>query len=251
MSAMNIEEVKRLVGRTAVDQLVRSGMRVGMGTGSTAVWAVRRIGELLAEGSLRDIVGVSTSTQAETECHELGIPLRSLNDPDVRGKLDLTIDGADEVDRELRLTKGGGGALLLEKVVAYNSETVAIVTDSSKLVPRLGDTFAIPCEVSAMARVPVTRALEALGGEVRIREADRKMGFVITDNGNMLLDVRFPEPFDPRDMEAELLRIPGLLENGLFTRLRPLVFVASEDGVVRRYRENTDTCEEIPADRID
>lgn len=229
---MGNDETKRAAGYAAADRYVSSNMKVGMGTGSTAVWAIRRIGERLADGSIDNVVGVATSSQAELECHELGIPLRSLNDPQIGGRLDLVIDGADEVDPDRRLVKGGGGALLVEKVVAYNADRVVIVVDESKLVDHLGMAFPVPVEVLPFARVAVLAALRGLGGEPAVRVAERKMGAVITDNGNLVVDVGFSEPFDPLAMEAELAMIPGVLGNGLFTRVEPIVVVGHADGSV-------------------
>jgi ribose 5-phosphate isomerase A len=229
---MSNDETKRAAGYAAADRYVSSNMKVGMGTGSTAVWAIRRIGERLADGSIDNVVGVATSSQAELECHEVGIPLRSMNDPQICGRLDLVIDGADEVDPERRLVKGGGGALLVEKIVAYNSDRVVIVADESKLVEHLGVDFPVPIEVLPFARVSVLEALRGLGGEPAVRVAERKMGAVITDNGNLVVDVGFSEPIDPVAMEAELGMIPGVLGNGLFTRIDPIVIVGRDDGSV-------------------
>lgn len=228
------EATKRAVGEAAADRFVESGMKVGLGTGSTAVWAIRRIGERIAAGELGGITGVATSSQAEMEAQRVGIPLRSMNDPEIAGALDLTIDGADEIDPGSRLVKGGGGALLIEKIVAYASERFVVVADESKLVDHLGLAFPVPLEVLPLARVPVLAALERLGGKPEIRMAARKMGAVITDNGNVIVDVRFHEPFDPQVMEIELSRIPGVLGNGLFTRVRPVVLIAGPDGVRER-----------------
>lgn len=225
------ETAKRTVGEAAADRFVQSGMKVGLGTGSTAVWSIRRIGERMASGELSGIVGVATSSQAEMEAQRLGIPLRSMNDPEIAGSLHLTIDGADEIDPGTRLVKGGGGALLIEKIVAYASERFVVVADESKLVDHLGLAFPVPVEVLPLARVPVLAALERLGGEPTVRMAARKMGAVITDNGNIIVDVRFREPFDPAEMETELSRIPGVLGNGLFTRLRPVILIAGDEGV--------------------
>lgn len=223
------DEGKRAAGFAAVDRYVKSGMKIGMGTGSTAVWAIRRIGQKLADGELADIVGVATSSQAELECQALGIALRSMNDPEIDGRLDLTIDGADEVDPKLRLVKGGGGALLIEKIVAYASDRFVVVADRSKLVEHLGLAFAVPLEVLPLARVPVLRALREIAGDATVRLAERKMGSVVTDNGNILVDVRFLEPMDPVAMEVELSRIPGVLGNGLFTRVVPTVLIGEAD----------------------
>ena len=225
-------EGKKAAGRAAAAR-VESGMKVGMGTGSTAVWAIRGVGERLASGEIHDVVAVATSSQSEMECQKLGIPLRSMNDPEINGRLDLTIDGADEVDRDRNLTKGGGGALLLEKIAAYSSDAMIVVVDDSKLVENLGLVFPIPLEVLPLARVPVMRAIEGIGGQPEVRMAERKMGAVITDNGNIIVDVRFSEPIDPVEMEARLSRIPGVLGNGLFTQIEPTVIVGSDDGTTR------------------
>ena len=236
---MDQEEVKELVAAAAVDALVKSGMKLGLGTGSTAIPAVRRIGAGLAEGKLQNIKAVATSFQTTIECETLGIPLFTLNSREIGGKLDLTIDGADEVDPQNRCIKGGGGALLLEKIIAYASSYYAIVVDDSKIVENLGVKFPVPVEVIPEARLTVSRSLEKLGAEVKLREALRKAGPVITDHGNLLLDIRFKEVVDPTALEAELNRIPGVVENGFFTGpldrvLRPVVFVGLFDGRVEQ-----------------
>ncbi len=238
---MDTEQIKERVGSRAVDDYVTSGMKIGLGTGSTAVWAVRRLGELLAKGALKDILAVPTSSQTIMECQDLGIPLRSVNDPEVSGELDLTIDGADEVDSSLFCTKGGGGALLIEKIVAYSSKRFIIVIDENKIVSNLGLKFPVPVEVVREARVPATKAMEHLGARVEVRMALKKMGPVITDNGNIILDIRFDGPIDPMEMEQELNHIPGVVENGLFTRIKPIVLVGTTSGKVQRY-----TSDEIP-----
>jgi len=236
---MDQNEIKEMLGREAVDVLVKSGMKLGLGTGSTAIPAVRRIGALLSEGRLKDIRAVPTSFQTSIECEKWSIPLFSLNSKEIGGKLDLTIDGADEVDPKNRLIKGGGGALLLEKIVAYASSSYAIVADESKIVEHLGIKFPVPVEVVSEARIPVTLALEKLGASVVLREAIRKAGPVITDHGNLLLDIVFKEPVDPVYLEAELNRIPGVVENGFFTGpsdrpLRTVVFIGHSGKVEQR-----------------
>ena len=224
---------KEVVGRAAASRFVTSGMKLGLGTGSTAIWAVRQVGEMLASGELESIIAVPTSTQTEIECQRLGIPLRTMNDPDIAGSLDLAIDGADEIDPRRNLVKGGGGAMLLEKIVAYAAASFVVVGEERKLVDRLGDSFSVPIEVLPLARVPVLVALTSLGGEPAVREAQRKMGAVITDNGNIIVDVRFPFAFDPAEMESRLSAIPGVLANGLFTQNTPAVLVSGPDGDVR------------------
>jgi ribose 5-phosphate isomerase A len=225
-------EIKKVLGTQAVDQFVRDGMRLGLGTGSTAIWAARRVAALLAEGRLKGIRAVTTSLQAELEARALGIPVLTLNDAALDCTLDLTIDGADEIDPSRNLIKGGGGALLMEKIVAYASRTLLIIVDETKLSARLCDHFAIPVEIVVDALEPVSRKLRELGGEVSLRMAVRKAGPVVTDLGNLLLDVTFRRSFDPRRMEDELKLIPGVLEDGLFTKNRPELLVGHADGSV-------------------
>jgi ribose 5-phosphate isomerase A len=228
--------MKELVGRRAVETLVKSGMKLGLGTGSTALPAVRHIGLLMSQRKLTDIKAVPTSFQTVMECEKWGIPLFSLNSREIDGALDLTIDGADEVDPRNCCVKGGGGALLVEKIVAYASAAYAIVVDESKLVPELGAGFPVPVEVVSEARVPVTRTLEKLGAEVSLREALRKAGPVITEHGNLILDIRFKAPVDSGEWEDRINRIPGVVENGFFTRNRPAVFIARAGGMVEERR---------------
>ena len=228
-------QMKEAAGRAAVDALVQSGMKLGLGTGSTAIHAIRRVGELLAEGKLKNICAFATSFQSEIECEKLGIPLFPLNSRELSGRLDLTIDGADEVDPLGRLIKGGGGALLIEKIAAYASASYAIVVDESKLVENLGIQFPVPVEVVPEARLTAALALEKFGAQVMLREAVRKAGPVITDHGNLILDIRFKEPQDTVLLEAELNRIPGVVENGFFTGpadriLVPKVFISRAGG---------------------
>jgi ribose 5-phosphate isomerase A len=194
--------------------------------------AVRRIGALLQEGKLQHILAVPTSFQTAIECEKWGIPLFTLNSREIGGRLDLTIDGADEVDPRGYCVKGGGGALLLEKITAYASAAFAVVVDESKTVENLALKFPLPLELVPEARVPAIRALESLGAEAVLREAVRKAGPVITEHGNLLVDIRFKEPVDPPSLEAELNRIPGVVENGFFTRLRPRIFIGRVGGTV-------------------
>jgi ribose 5-phosphate isomerase A len=234
---MDSGEIKRQVGRQAAEKLVASGMKLGLGTGSTAIEAVRRIGELVREGALRDLKVVPTSFQTEVACRELGISLWSLNDPLIAGRLDLTIDGADEVDPAWRLIKGGGAAMLIEKIVAHASRDYAIIVDSSKIVGRLGEKAPVPVELVPEALLTVSRAVEALGGVPVLRMARMKDGPVITDHGNFVLDVRFPAAFDPSAMERELALIPGLLAHGIFTRPVSDLLVGWPDGRIQHKGE--------------
>ena len=245
---MEKNEIKELAAKAAVDSLVRSNMKLGLGTGTTAIHAVRYVGALLAQGKLENVLAVSTSFQTTIECEKLGIPLFTLNSREINGELDLTIDGADEVDQENRCVKGGGGALLLEKVIAYASIKRAIIVDKSKIVDDLGLKFPVPVEVIIEARLSVTKRLEKMGAEVILREALRKAGPVITDHGNLLLDIRFKEKINPGVLENELNRIPGVVENGFFTgsgfsqtsenllsrTFRPVIFIGCADNRVEQ-----------------
>jgi len=226
--------MKSAAGKAAVDEMVKSGMKLGLGTGSTAIHAVRRVGELLSQGVLRDICAFATSFQTEIECEKLQIPFFTLNSRELSSGLDLTIDGADEVDPQNRLIKGGGGAHLIEKIAAYASAKYAITVDESKITERLGCGFPVPVEVVPEARTRVTMALEKLGANVMLREAVRKAGPVITEHGNLILDIRFNSAVDPTLMETEINTIPGVVENGFFTQKTPVVYIAHSNETVEK-----------------
>jgi ribose 5-phosphate isomerase A len=228
----DLSDVKKNLGTAAVDRFVQDGMRIGLGTGSTAIWAARRVAERLADGSLHGIRAVTTSLQTELEARALGIPLVTLNDASLDGELDLTIDGADEVDPSFNLIKGGGGALLKEKIVAYASRRLIIIVDHTKLSARLCDHFPVPVEVVVDALATVKKRLGEMGGEVSLRMAQRKAGPVVTDLGNLLLDVRFPAAFDPAQRETEIKLMPGVLEDGLFTRKTPELLIGTASGAL-------------------
>jgi ribose 5-phosphate isomerase A len=229
---MEIDRLKEAAGRAAVDNMVKNGMKLGLGTGSTAIHAVRRVGELLAKGELKNITAFATSFQTEIECEKLGIPFYPLNSREFSGGLDLTIDGADEVDPKNFLIKGGGGAHLTEKIAAYASALYAITVDDSKLVENLGVRFSVPVEIVPEARLQAVKALEKFNAVVILREALRKAGPVITEHGNIILDIRFNAPTDPALMENEINHIPGVVENGFFTKKHPVVYIARSDGII-------------------
>lgn len=229
------QEQKELVARTAIDSLIEqkkifSGMKIGLGTGSTAKPAVRRLAERIADGTLKNVCAVVTSFQTANLCADLGIPVYSMNDRTIGGKLDLAIDGADEIAPDNSVIKGGGAALFREKIVAYNSKIFVVIADSSKVVKTLGTKFPLPVEILEEARVPVVNAIAKLGGECVLRQGIRKAGPVITDNGNQLLDVLWKKSVDPAAMEKKINAITGVVENGFFTRKKPIVFVADEKG---------------------
>ena len=231
------DEQKVLAAKTAVDTLIEegkifSGMKIGLGTGSTAMPAVKRLAERIGDGTLKDIKAVVTSFQTQLACEEYGIPVYTLNDRIIGGKLDLAIDGADEIDQKNNLIKGGGAALLREKIVEYNSAYLAIVADESKNVDSLGTKFPLPVEIIAEARIPVVKELEKLGAECVLREGVKKAGPVITDNGNQILDCVWKEPINVAEMETKINQIVGVVENGLFSQKKPIVFIAKEAGDV-------------------
>ncbi|MEO0395527.1 MAG: ribose-5-phosphate isomerase RpiA [Cyanobacteria bacterium P01_A01_bin.137] len=216
-----VKLMKQEVGRAAAAQ-VKSGSIVGLGTGSTTAFAIQFIGERLAAGEITDVVGIPTSFQASVLAKKHGIPLTTL---DEAPRIDIAIDGADEVDPQQNLIKGGGAAHTREKVVDGLAARFVVVVDSSKLVDKLGSTFALPVEVLPMAVAPVTRALEALGGTPELRMGVNKDGPVITDQGNMVLDVKMAGIDNPAELEKTINNIPGVLENGLFVGVADEVLI--------------------------
>ena len=222
-------QMKQAVAEAAVAQ-IRDGMVVGLGSGSTAALMIQGLGARLAAGQLHDIVGVTTSFQGEVLAAELGIPLRALNAID---RIDLAIDGADEVDPSFQLIKGGGACHVQEKLVADRAERFIVVVDSTKLVQRLNLDFLLPVEVLPGAWVQVQSRLKSMGGVAELRMATRKAGPVVTDQGNLVLDVRFEAGIsDPITLERDINNLPGVLENGLFVNLADEVLVGEiSDGV--------------------
>ena len=221
ISAEDIKKLKQEVGIAAA-QRVKSGMVVGLGTGSTTAFAIEELGRRIAVGELTDIVGIPTSFQASVLGKKYGIPIRSLDDVD---RVDVAIDGADEVDPHKTLIKGGGAAHTRDKVVDSLAALFIVVVDESKLVDRLGSTFPVPIEVLPMAVAPVTRAIAALGGKPELRMGIKKDGPVITDQGNMVLDVTFEAIADAAELEKTLNNIPGVVENGLFVGTADVILV--------------------------
>jgi ribose 5-phosphate isomerase A len=225
---LDVEAQKRAAGEAAV-ALVKEGNIVGLGTGSTAKYAILKLGDMAQDGF--EVRGVPTSIATANLAKEHGIPLTSLEEfPEI----DLTIDGADEVDPHLDMIKGMGGALFREKLVAAASKKVAIAVDASKLVKKLGSRVPVPVEVHPFGWKVSKARLEALGGAPELRVAGGAT--VRTDNDNYLLDTRFKSIRDPAALEREINNVPGVLENGLFVRLASVVFVADAKGVQKRAR---------------
>jgi len=228
----DVEEQKRDAAFAAVDRYAESGMILGLGSGSTVAFAVQRVGELLAGGGLRDVRGIPTSERTAALAREVGVPLLSLSDARPR----LTIDGADEIGPDLALIKGLGGALLREKIVAAASERgLVVVAEGSKPVEVLGSTAPLPVEVEPFGWEATLEALSTLGCEpvLRMDREDPEHPFV-SDGGHYTADCRFPSIPDPASLEAEIKRIPGALECGLFVGLARAAVVArsqAEGGV--------------------
>jgi ribose 5-phosphate isomerase A len=235
---MDQSELKKQAAYEAV-KLVRPGMVVGLGTGSTAIWATRRIGELLAAGKLTDIIGIPTSDVTAREARSLSIPLSTL---ETHRHIDLTIDGADEIDPQLNLIKGGGGALYMERKVARASKQFVVVADESKLSPCLGTRFYVPVQVGVSQIDLVHGELSKLGNAVV-----RKSGDVIflTDQGDAIIDLhcgplsgtasrneRIGEyRLNSSQLSSKLSQLPGVVDHGLFIGMNPKIIIAGENGI--------------------
>jgi ribose 5-phosphate isomerase A len=218
-------DCKEIAAREAV-KYVEDGMVVGLGSGSTASIAIKLIGQKISEEGI-DVVGIPTSTASDLLGRAVGIRIGEL---DEHREVDITIDGADEVDPRLNLVKGLGGALVWEKIVAASTRVEMIVVDDSKMVEFLCQKAPLPVEVVRYSHKTTARRLEVLGCEPTLRLASDGSPFV-TDNGNHIVDCRFDGLDDPRSMESEINAIPGVVENGLFIGLASKVIVASNDGI--------------------
>lgn len=217
--------LKQAAGEQAAT-LVESGMVVGLGTGSTAIFATRHIAERLRHGELKDIIAIATSLATDTAARALGIPM--LTD-DMPQSVDIIIDGADEVDPSLNLIKGGGGALLREKIVAQASKRRIIVVDDSKLSPLIGTKWALPVEVLAFGWKSQLRFLQSLGATVTPRETEGRTFH--TDQGNMILDSRFGPIAEADALAAELGARAGIIGHGLFIGTTDDLIVAGKTGL--------------------
>lgn len=225
-SIMSAAEFKRLAAETAAN-LVQSNTIVGLGTGSTAVYAVRRIGERLASGELENVVGIATSRRTEAEAHQYGVPLTTFTEHPF---IDMTIDGADEIDPQCNLIKGGGAALLREKIVAQASKKLIIVADESKLVKLLGETWALPVEVLVYGAESQRAFLERLGATVTVRKsADGHLFHTV--QGNLIFDCQFGPIADPHQLARQLDPRAGIVEHGLFLGMAEQVIVAGVSGI--------------------
>jgi len=224
------EDQKRAAGVAALAE-VRSGMTLGLGTGSTVRHFLEALGDALAQGTLKDIRGVPTSGDTATRARTLGIPLLELHEA---GELDLAVDGADEVTPELDLVKGLGGALLREKMVVQAARRFVVIADASKRVPRLGTRSPLPVEVVPFgwqAHLPYFRSL---GADPVLRRVERDADACRTDNGNLVVDLAFPDGIpDPRALDRALAQRAGVVETGLFLGVAQRCYLATEAGVER------------------
>jgi len=228
------DELKQQAAIHAVE-LIESGMVVGLGSGSTANFATQRIAERINSGELKNIVGIPSSARTEKLARKLGIPVVDFEE---QQQIDITIDGADEVDPDLNLIKGGGGALLREKVVAQASRQNIIVVDESKLSSNLGTKWALPVEVIVFARQTEAAFLQSIGASVTIRRADDGRYF-ITDQNNLILDADFGPLDNPAKLAQQLNERAGIVEHGLFLGLASDVIVAATNGIRHLKRNET------------
>ena len=214
--------MKKIVADAAVKE-VEDGMVLGLGSGSTAALMIKSLAEQIRSGKLKNVRGVPTSFQSEVLALELNIPLIDLASVN---QIDLAIDGADEVDPDFQLIKGGGACHVLEKLVASKANKLLIVVDETKLVKNLNHVFPLPVEVLPSAWKQVKDKISEMGGVCNLRMATKKAGPVVTDQGNLVLDVLFNDGIkDPKALEIIINNIPGVLENGLFVDLTDKILV--------------------------
>ena len=222
-------QMKKAVAQAAVNQ-IQNGMILGLGSGSTAALMIEALAIKIKSGEIKDVVGVTTSFQGEVLASELGIPLKSLSSV---SEIDLAIDGADEVDPKFQLIKGGGACHVQEKLVAALAKKFIVVVDSTKLVEKLNLDFKLPVEVLPSAWKQVQKTLINLGGEGNLRMAQKKAGPIVTDQGNLILDLTFRNGIDqPELLESQINNIPGVLENGIFVNLTDEVLVGKVESDV-------------------
>ncbi|WP_269611450.1 ribose-5-phosphate isomerase RpiA [Prochlorococcus marinus] len=222
-------QMKQAVAQAAVDQ-IQNGMILGLGSGSTAALMIEALAVKIKSGEIKDVVGVTTSFQGEVLASQLGIPLKSLSSV---SEIDLAIDGADEVDPKFQLIKGGGACHVQEKLVAALAKKFIVVVDSTKLVEKLNLDFKLPVEVLPSAWKQVQKTLKDLEGEGNLRMAQKKAGPIVTDQGNLILDLTFRNGIDqPELLESQINNIPGVLENGLFVNLTDEVLVGKVENEV-------------------
>lgn len=230
MSQDLIEKGKKAAAEKAVEDNIKQGMVLGIGSGSTVVYAVKKIAELNDQKDM-DLKCIPTSFQSYQLIVEHGLKLVSL---DQYPEIDLDIDGADEVDRDLNLIKGGGGCLVQEKIIASNAKELVIVADFRKNSKNLGEQWkkGVPVEVTPMAYVPLMKKFEKLGGKPTLRMAQSKAGPLVTDNGNFIIDVDFGIIENPAELNISLLMIPGVVDTGFFINMAKKAYIGEKDGSI-------------------
>jgi len=222
-----VEKAKKNAALEATKN-VKNGFKIGLGSGSTAAYAIEEIGKRIKKEKLH-VQGVPTSYQAFMLAVQHGIPATTLEE---QPTLDLTIDGADQIDPELNLIKGMGGALAREKIVASASKKLIIIADQNKKVKTLGENnHPVPLETLPFAASLVMRRIKEIGGKPVLREGKMKVGPVITDNGNVIIDANFGLVHDPTELEHKLKSIPGILETGLFVQMAQIAYVGYQSKV--------------------
>jgi ribose 5-phosphate isomerase A len=231
------DEAKKVVGYHSIDEFVKSGMVVGLGTGSTAKFAVERLGQKLKSGQLKGIIAIPTSEATKSQAMACQIPLTTLNEISA---IDVAIDGADQVDKNFNLIKGGGGALLREKMVEMSSKKFIVIIDDTKLVESLGPGFPLPVEITPFCYEHTIRQIESLPsfrgtgchGVLRVGSVSNNLidgtEIAVTDNGNYIVDLHFKEPLvDAELVDHQLNQLVGVVEHGLFIQMASLVLVAN------------------------
>ena len=226
--AVWIEDAKKRASLEAIKH-VKNGYTVGLGSGTTASWAIREIGKTVQQEKWH-VTGIPTSYQAFLLAVECGIPITSLNE---HPKIDLNIDGADQIDRDLNMIKGMGGALAREKIVASASKKNVIVVDETKLVKKLGVNHPIPVEILPFALATVFSKVQNLDGKPVLRTGDGKVGPALTDNGNFILDVWMKSINNLYELDTKLKSIPGVVENGLLIGIADIAYIGTRNNVER------------------
>ena len=227
-------QFKQEAAEAAVDS-ISSGMIVGLGHGSTAIYALRKISQLLSNGNLRDIIGIPCSLQTKREATELGIPLTTLED---HPSVDILIDGADEIDSQMNMIKGGGGALLREKIVAQASKKCIYVADETKYSDYLGEKWAVPVEVLNFGWKSTMKFIESLGATVSVRQTVEGVNF-FTDQNNLIMDCNFGIMKSPAEIAIALKSRAGIVEHGLFVGIAHEIIIAGSNGI-RRMNHSTE-----------
>jgi ribose 5-phosphate isomerase A len=225
-----IELGKKNAALKAVEENVKKGMILGIGSGSTVVYAVEAIAEINQKNNL-NLKCIPTSFQSHQLIIENGLTLVSL---DQYPEIDLDIDGADEIDKALNLIKGGGGCLVQEKIIASSSKKLVIIVDYTKKSDYLGENWkkGVPIEIIPLAYIPIMKRLEKLGGTPNLRMAQAKAGPVVSDNGNFIIDVDFGKIENPKELNLILLQIPGVVDTGLFVNMASKAYIGQKDGTI-------------------